>query len=213
MKEPNAQAAAGTIVAIAAISTVSVTATDSLDELIAKIKSTDDKIRGPAWQSAAPYGAPAVKPLAALMTDPELEVARAAKRALWKIVRYAGRPGAGQEKSAVAAELLGLVKEQSAAVRREALWMLSEIGEEQAVASIAGLLNDRELHEDARAALERIPGSKSLAALRDGLKTAQEEFRPAIANSLRVRGMKVAEYPSQKLVPTRPANPAVSKST
>ena len=92
-----------------------------------------------------------------------------------------------------------------ALVRREVLRMLSEIGGDESVDSIAALLGDRELHEDARAALERIPGGKSLAALQDGLRTAPEAFKPAIAQSLRVRGVNVSGYPSQKLVPTRPS--------
>ena len=53
-----------------------------VDELIAGIKSDSDKVRTEAWQSAGEVGAPAVKPLAEVMTDDNLEVARAAKRAL-----------------------------------------------------------------------------------------------------------------------------------
>jgi HEAT repeat protein len=195
------------LAAIAGAATGAVTAAEkgSVDELIARIKDKDDAVRGAAWQSAGPLGAPAVKPLAAVMTDAELEVARAAKRALWKIVRHAGRPGADQERRAVAKELLALLEGQPTVVRREALWMLSEIGSDDAVKLIASLLSDRDVREDARAALERIPGKQSLAALRSALTSVAEEFRPAIAQSLRVRGVKVADYPSQKLVPTRPA--------
>ena len=181
-------------------------AASSLDDLIAKIKDKDDAVRGPAWQNAGPFGAPAVKPLANVMADPEMEVARAAKRALWKVVRHAGRPGADQEKRAVTTELLTLLQGSPTHVRREVLWMLSEIGSDDAVPHIAALISDRDVREDARAALERIPGNKSLGALKDSLKTASEDFQPAIAQSLRVRGVKVTGYPNQKLVPTRSSN-------
>lgn len=175
----------------------------STEQLIARIKSKDVSIRGGAWQTAASFGAKAVQPLAATSTDPDLEVARAAKRALWKIVRHAGRPGAEAERAAVSTELLAVLPSTPTSVRREVLWMLSEIGGDEAVAPVARLLADLEVREDARAALERIPGPRSLSALEAGLANVSEEFKPAVANSLRVRGVRVSGYPSQKLVPTR----------
>jgi HEAT repeat protein len=176
----------------------------SVSDLIARIKDKDDKVRGPAWQNAARYGAPAVKPLAEVaLSDPDFEVARAAKRALWRIVRYAGRPGAKAERRAVVAELIPVTVQGAANVRREFLWMLSEIGGDETVEIVAALLSDPALREDARAALQRIPGRKSLAALKSALETAPEDYRPAIAVSLRVRGANVKGYPSQKLVPAQ----------
>ena len=175
-----------------------------VDELIAGIKSAGDIERTKAWQSAGKVGAPAVKPLAKVMMDNNLEVARAAKRALWQIVRHTGRPGADKEKMDVETELIGLLgDEQSVAVRREVLWMLSEIGGRNSIKPIAGLLRNEELREDARMALERIPGERAVAALKAGFETASEDFKPNIAQSLRKRGEEVAGYPSQKLVPTK----------
>jgi hypothetical protein len=174
-----------------------------VDELVAAIKSTDDKVRGPAWQGAGPAGAPAIKPLAAVMTDPDFEIARCAKRALWKIVRHAGRPGAEKEARAVQAELVPLLAQGDVAVRREALWMLSEIADDKAVPAMAALLNDPKLREDARCALVRIPGRAATKALSSALDAAPADFKPALADGLRARGEKVAAPPSQKLVPTR----------
>jgi len=173
------------------------------DDLIAKIKSQDDSVRGPAWQGAGPCGAPAVKPLAALMTDADFEIARAAKRALWKIVHHAGRPGAAQEAKAVEKELIALLAGSLTVVRREVLWMLSEIGGAEAVSAMAALLSDKEVREDARCALIRLPGREATAALKTVFASAPEEFKFALAESLRQRGEKVSGYPSQKLVPTR----------
>jgi HEAT repeat protein len=174
-----------------------------LTEFLAQIKSTDDKVRGPAWQGAGPLGAPAVKPLADVMIHPDFEIARCAKRAAWTIVRHAGRPGADAERKAVAAELTDLLKTAPAVVKREALWMLSEIGDDPAVEPMAALLADKELREDARCALQRIPGAPTTAALKRAMAGAPEEFKFALAESLRARGETVAGYPSKKLTPTR----------
>ena len=177
----------------------------SVSDLVARIKSTDDKVRGPAWQGAGPVGAPAVKPLAAVMTDPDFEISRSAKRALYKIVRHAGRPGAKKEAQAVEKELIPLLQNSAVPVRREVLWMLSEIGGDDAVAPMAALLTDKEVREDARCALMRLPGRKATVALKSAFGSASEEFKFALAESLRARGEKVSGYPSQKLVPARAA--------
>ena len=175
-----------------------------VDELLAGIKDSSDKVRTEAWLSAGPVGAPAVKPLAKVMTDDDLEVARAAKRALWKIVRHTGRPGANKERRAVEAELTGLLgKDQPVAVGAEVLWMLSEIGARNSIKPIARLLRNENLREDARMALERIPTKRAETCLKAGLEAAPEDFKPNIAQSLRNRGEEVAGYPCKKLVPTK----------
>jgi HEAT repeat protein len=174
----------------------------SVDELIAAIQSKDDQVRGPAWQNAGPSGAPAVKPLAQRMTDPDYETARSAKRALWVIVRHAGRPGADREAKAVATELIASLSGPPV-VQREVLWMLSEIAGDEAVAPMAALLSNADLREDARCALTRMPGNKPTAELSKAFKSAPEEFKYALADSLRARGVKVSGYPTRKLVPTK----------
>ena len=126
------------------------------------------------------------------------------KRELWSNVRRAGRPGAEKDKSAAVSELLGLlVTDSPLAARRELLWMLSEIGGDESVEPIAALLADSELRDDARMALQRIPGDKSLAALQGGLAAAPDDFKINIAQSLRSRGVTVPGHPCQKMVPTK----------
>ena len=174
-------------------------------ELITRIQDKDDKVRAAAVLKAGEVGAVAVRQLAGLMVSGEMEVARAAKNALWHIVRHAGRPDADIERKSVVSELLPLCGDrQSAAVRREVLWMVSEIAGDEAVGVISPLLTNKDLREDARMALQRLPGTKSLAALAAALPAAPEDFRPSIAVSLRQRGVEVADYPSAKLVPTKP---------
>jgi HEAT repeat protein len=184
--------------------TVDANESDAVKGLIEGIRDSSAEVRTQAWLSAGQVGSPAVIPLAEVMTDDDLEVARAAKRALWKIVRHAGRPGAIKEKRAVIKELVLLLgNNHPVAVRREVLWMLSEIGGRNAIVPIARLTRNAELREDARMALERIPTKRALQALKYRFKTASEEFKPNMAQSLRKRGVEVEGYPCQKLVPKK----------
>lgn len=173
-------------------------------DLIAKIRDKDPNVRAAARDNAGQVGSPAVKPLSAVMTDENFEVARAAERAIWKIVRHAGRPKADNERKAVVKELVPLLgNSQPVRVKREAMWMLSELGGDEAVEPVVSQLSDKELREDARMVLERLPGKKSLAALQMALRTVPEEFKINVAQSLRARGVSVPGLPCQKLVPTR----------
>ena len=81
--------------------------------------------------------------------------------------------------------------------------MLSEIGGDESVDPLAGLLENQELREDAKAALQRIPGEKSLQALKSALASVPEDFQLSVAQSLRQRGEKVAGLPCVKLKPTK----------
>jgi HEAT repeat protein len=137
----------------------------AIAKLVADLQSGDDAVRGAAWQEAGPLGAAAVRTLAGVAAHPDFEIARAARRALWKIVRHAGRPQAAKERRAVQTALLSLLRNTPATVRREALAMLSEIGDARAVAPIATLLADGDAGEAARCALERIPDRRAVRAL------------------------------------------------
>ena len=78
-----------------ALSAITSEAQPAPARLVEQLRSADDNVRGTAWQQAGPAGAQAVGPVAALMTDPDFEVARSAKRALWSETSAAsiGRPG------------------------------------------------------------------------------------------------------------------------
>ncbi|MHC4545687.1 MAG: HEAT repeat domain-containing protein [Planctomycetota bacterium] len=181
--------------------------TKAVDEFVARVRNKDDKVRAEALLSAGGVGAPAVKSLVKVMADEDVEVMRAGKRALWKIVRYAGRPRARDERKAVVTELVGLLDDdQPTLVRREVLWMLSEICGRTSIKPIAALLSNKELREDARMVLQRIPGKQSIAALKKGLKAAPKDFKLNIAQSLRKRGVKVRGLACIKLVPTKKTN-------
>jgi len=176
----------------------------AVDELISKIKDESDTVRTDAWRSAGDVGAAAVAPLAALTANDAIEVARAAKRALWQVVRQAGRPAADAERNAVIAELIPLLADgQPMPVRREVLWMLSEIAGGESVEPIASMLSNNQLREDARMALERIPGEASLDALEAALEAAPDDFKLNLAQSLRQRGLEVPGLPCAKLTPAK----------
>ncbi len=178
----------------------------NLEELVKDIQSNDPQTRTTAWQQAGTIGASAVKPLAKLYMDKDMEIRRAAKRGLEKIVRTMGAPGGQPARSALTRELLALLSHShSVALRRDVLWLLSEIAGAESVESIAALLKHDALCEDARMTLERIPGDRSLAALRHALGHVPDDFRLNIAQSLRARGETVdpKTYPCQKLVPTK----------
>jgi HEAT repeat protein len=180
----------------------------TVDSLIAKIKDKSDKVRSEGWLNAGKVGAQAVKPLAAVTTsgDSDLEVARAAKRALWQIVHEAGRPNAEGQRPALLVELQALLTDKwPDALRREVLWMLSEIGDDSSVEPIMAVIKNTDLLDDARCALERIPGDASLAALKAALETVPDDYKPNIAHALRVRGVEPGreKYPPQNLIPSK----------
>ncbi|MCL4216068.1 MAG: hypothetical protein KJ052_03550 [Candidatus Hydrogenedentes bacterium] len=176
-----------------------------VEDLLARIRNDDAGIRTAAWRNASAIGAGAIEPLASISSNEPMEVARAAKRGLWQIVRHCGRPGADTERQTVNAALLNLLSDDHpVALRREVLWMISEIGDDNAVPPVAAFLASEELREDARMALERIPGNVSLDALKSALDTVPGEFKPNIADSLRQRGEAVPGYPSAKLTPVKP---------
>jgi len=94
------------VLAAAAAGSVYAAPAQSAWDLVERLKSEDEEVRGDAWQNAGPAGAAAIAPVATLWTDPDFEVVRSAKRAVWNIVRHAGRPGAGKEAKAVEAALV-----------------------------------------------------------------------------------------------------------
>ncbi len=176
----------------------------TLELLIRNIQSDDDAVRAAARDGAGPVGAPAIGPLAEIAATGGLEVARAAVRAMQNIVYYAGRPGAGDEATAVANELVQLITaDPPLQLRRDVLWMTWQIAGAQAVPAAAALLTHPELFEDARMCLEGLPVEEAVAALRAALAAAPEARKPALAHSLRKRGVAVPDVPDLRLVPVK----------
>lgn len=165
-----------------------------LEAFLAQIRSEDAEQRYKAWRGAGPFGAKAVVPLAELAASPLPGVAKAAREALQVIVHHAGRPGATDEARAVAAALLSVAESprQSTRVRADALHWLGFVGDARAVPGIARLLNEPGVRDEARMALERIPGRESLRALRQARDTAPADFKAHLEQSLRARALTPA---------------------
>lgn len=193
------------LAAVAVVPALRAAASRSPADLVAALQSNDAATRGSAWQGAAAYGAAAVTPLGGIVSD-DFEIMRSARRALWVITRHAGRPGAEQEAAAVSKRLCELLASGPTLLRREVLWMLSEIGGDDAIPAIAALLADPVLRGDALCSLMRLPGRKATAALNTAFKTASDDFKYAVADALRKRGESLKSFPSQKLLPVRPTS-------
>ena len=134
---------------------------------VAKIKSSDGAVRYGAQKMAGPMGSPAVAPLSDLVGEPARPTAKAAKAALENIAHYADRPGAKPEARAVTLALLGVAASpRPLPARAHALYLLGFTADGRAVPAIAKLLPDQALRDEARMALERIPGSAAANALR-----------------------------------------------
>jgi len=197
------------------------TSPQTVEQLVAVLRGKDENARTAAWFAAGPVGAAGVGPLAALMGDADREVARAGRNGLLRIVHHAGRDGAGAERQAVETQLLAVLKggaggggaagggaggggaAMSAACRSSILWMLSEAGSDACVPAVAAWLADKDCREAARAALERIGSPPALAALKAALAAAEDDYKPALAASLRACGQTVDGVPCVQLTPCR----------
>ena len=182
-----------------------------VQKLMEGIRGSDENSRLQAVESAGNLGPEAVAPLGEAMADSNIGVSRAAKRALWQIVYTTGAPG-GRGRVAVSDALVPLLGDNHPReVRREVLWMISELSNAKLAAQpVAQLLEDENLREDARMVLERLPGPEAVAALQAGFIRASESFKYHIAQSLKKRGVAVHGYPCQKLLPTRAKIPMPS---
>jgi len=176
----------------------------TLETLIEQIQSGDANVRAAARDNAGQVGAAAIGPLATIACEGEFEVARAANRAIQNIVYHAGRPGATDEAKAVSAELVKLVgAEPPLQFRRDVMWMLWQIAGPEAVEPVAALLSNADLRNDARMCLEGLPAAEAVTALQAALRTAPDDFKPALAHSLGKRGIEVRGVPDLRLVPTK----------
>ena len=179
-------------------------ATNAVAELIRALKSDSNERRTKAWFECGPLGAPAIPPLAALWGDADtgLEAQRAARHAVFQIVRFSSRPETRESIKRLLKELHRLVEaDEPSQIRRELLWLLSEIAGDESLPVLSRLLAQDAVREEACMALERIPGKRSLKILEGSLAQAPTDFRPVLAAALARRGHKVSGAPSRRLVP------------
>ena len=162
---------------------------DSKD-ILDQLQSPDANTRLNAWKSAGPAGASVVSGLGDLMASPDKSIAKCATGALQTVAHYAARPGAAKEAQAVTTALLKLADStRPRMVRAEALTLVGVVGDAHAVPILTKLLADKDVREEARMALERIPGSASLNALKKAMASAPDEYKGSIQQSIQVRSV------------------------
>lgn len=164
----------------------------SIEDWVTAIRAGDDAARWASAEIAPQDPAQAVGPLGQIMQGKDPAAAKAAAYALQRIAHAAGQPDADKdERHNVANELLKLARADNArSVRSDALMYLGLIGAGEQVQQIQALLADTDAQEDARRALERIPGREAERALADA--HVAPSYSAAIQQSLRhrKRGMR-----------------------
>ncbi len=166
----------------------------AVSSLIAAIKGGDEDARWAAAEKAAEAGPAAIVPLADVMAGPDPAAAKAAGVAMGRIVHASGRPGAGDGASQAADELVRLIGPgRPRNVRSEALRYLGFIGGAAQADAIAARIADTDIREDARMALQRIPGQAAERALLKAKREGPLDYGAAIDMSLRDRKTAMRE--------------------
>lgn len=183
------------------ISVLSTSPSDNqaLFALLLAIQGQDKEASAEAIAKATSVGARAIVPLGGICSGPDRSAAKAAGEALRRVVHHAARPGAASERKAAARQLLRMIrKEWPRQQRGEALYLLGLVGGSESVAAIAEQMKDPDVGEEARMALERIPGSAATRALQQASRTASADLRPAVEQSLKHRTRRMREVGIRK---------------
>ena len=172
----------------AAASVLAAPSDAQIRDFLAKIQDKDPSVRCQAWRSAGPMGARVVIPLGELMASSDPGIAKAAREALKVVAHHSARPGAEAERKAVSQALCKLLSKQyPARTRADAAHLLGLVGKAEAVGPLAACLSDPAIREDARMALERIPGSASQKALAQAMAKADPQLKKALQQSIQHR--------------------------
>lgn len=145
---------------------------DEIKELVQAIASNDGEVRYKAWQGAGAKGAKAILPLTELAGSTDKGVAIAAIGAIEKIVHYAGRPGYRAQAKAVTSELLkAAASSKQKKVRADLIDLAGYIADPSSASALVKMLSDKDVREEARMALERIPGAAVTNAITKAINT------------------------------------------
>jgi HEAT repeat protein len=154
-------------------------------KFLAELQNENADVRYAAWIRAGEMAPQVVLPLAKLLVADNPGIRKAADEALKKIVHSVGKEPGGQKRAAVVQGLLDLLgKDQPKWVRTVALRHLSVLAGDEAVPTVAKLLQDPELDEEAAFCLERTPGKAATTALIASLASAKDAFKPRILAAL-----------------------------
>lgn len=163
-----------------------VAAATGVDDLVNDLAGSDEKARSVARQLLSRGSIEAVPKILPLLAHEDPKVWCAAFNVLADFANVVSMPGREAERDQVADWLMTLVApNQSYEIKERGLRLLAlVVPEGHSVKPIAALLNDRELREKARAALEEIGTHEAADALCKALRKADPDFQCAIFNAL-----------------------------
>jgi HEAT repeat protein len=171
----------------------------ALFALLLAIQGQDKEARVAAIEKAPLVGTRAIVPLGGICSGPDRGAAKAAGEALRRVVHHTARPGATAERKAATTQLLRMTrKEWPRQQRVEALYLLGLVGGSESIPAIMEQMKDPDVNEEARMALERIPGAAATHALQRASRTATPNLRPAIEQALRHRAARMQEIGIRK---------------
>ena len=169
--------------------------TDQADRelFLEELKSDNPKIRFEAWNNAHKVSPDIIVRVGILGGNTDQAIAHAARQALRRMVHHAARPGQPPNSRQYITYQLGRLLRICRAneVRRETLNLLGIVGTDDAADHIATMLSNVDLRDDARMALERLPGPAATNALIKALST-RGDFELRIIEALGQRGDKLA---------------------
>ncbi|BCW98350.1 MAG: hypothetical protein KatS3mg024_1177 [Armatimonadota bacterium] len=157
-------------------------------QLIEAIRGTDADARWSAAENAAGAGAEAIPELAQVMDGNDPEKAKAARVAMDRIALASTAPGDEERRRQVSEALAAVARGDGAlAARRHAVRLLGLAGGEEACDTLAALIGQKDLREDARMALQRIPGKAADRTLERAARNAPAGYESALRRSLQDR--------------------------
>jgi len=158
----------------------------TIDDWIKDLRDGDNTARVRARQMLPRKSSEAVPKLLPLLASENAEAYWAAFRVLEDFCNAVSVPGREAERAEVTAHIMTLVApEQPAAMKERGLRLLPlVVPEGYDVGPIAALLQDPELQEKARAALQDIGTPEATAALCAALPQSQPEFQCALLHAL-----------------------------
>jgi hypothetical protein len=156
--------------------------------LLEAIRGADADARWSAAENAADAGAEAIPELAQVMGGNDPEKAKAARVAMERIALASTAPGKEELRRSVSGALADVARGDGAlAARRQAVRLLGFAGGAEACDTLAALIGQKDLREDARMALQRIPGNAADRALEQAARKAPAGYESALRRSLRDR--------------------------
>jgi len=157
-----------------------------IDALVASLAGDDEQARSEARQLLPRESIDVVPKLVPLAGHEKAAVWNAAVNVLADFANQVSVPGHEAERAAVTTTIMRLIaQEQPEQVKVRGLRLLAiAVPKGYDISRVAALLNDADLREKARAALEEMATPEACAALRVFLPKAEAEFQVAILNSL-----------------------------